>query len=48
MLIDGPYASAQSLRLIKKKKKKKSGRKGMGKRGKRETFNFQGDIFIMD
>lgn len=46
MLIDGPYASAQSPRLIKKKKK--SGRKGMGKRGKRETFNFQGDIFIMD
>lgn len=47
MLIDGPYASAQSPRLIKKKKKK-SGGKGMGKRGKRETFNFQGDIFIMD
>lgn len=45
MLIDGPYASAQSPRLIEKKK---SGRKGMGKRGKRETFNFQGDIFIMD
>lgn len=45
MLIDGPYASAQSPRLIKKKKE---WTKGKGKRGKRETFNFQGDIFIMD
>lgn len=47
MLIDGPYASAQSLRLIKKKKKRVDEREWVNE-GKRETFNFQGDIFIMD
>lgn len=46
MLIDGPYASAQSLRLIKKKIKK-SGRKGMGKRGKKRLLTLRG-YFKMD
>lgn len=45
MLIDGPYASAQSPRLIKKKKK--SGRKGMGKRGKKRLLTLRG-YFKMD
>lgn len=43
MLIDGPYASAQSPRLIKKK----SGRKGMGKRGKKRLLTLRG-YFKMD
>lgn len=40
MLIDGPYASAQSPRLIKK-------RVGMGKRGKKRLLTLRG-YFKMD
>lgn len=45
MLIDGPYASAQSLRLIKKKKKKRVDEREWVNEGKGRLSTFKG-IFL--